>query len=226
MAATFFAAMRLDPAAPWRVSDVERSLGARLAPGRVVDVHGPDVVVRAFLTADRVLVGVEAWHNDPKVLARRHARLRPHSSPVSLEPRIARAVVNLGRLRPGQTVYDPMCGTGGLLLEAADMGLRAVGSDVDFAVGDRVTVLAAGGRDPLVVTVVGLARDVQLSVTPTLFTDLGTAEAAGIYSRVRDLMTARKGALMAAAAELKSKETLEGERLRELLAGEPVEVPA
>ncbi|HEX6422418.1 MAG TPA: ABC transporter permease [Acidimicrobiales bacterium] len=55
---------------------------------------------------------------------------------------------------------------------------EAVGSDVDFAVGDRVTVLAAGGRDAVTVTVVGLARDVQLSVTPTLFTDLGTVEAA------------------------------------------------
>ncbi|HEX6419993.1 MAG TPA: hypothetical protein VFZ77_15945, partial [Acidimicrobiales bacterium] len=53
---------------------------------------------------------------------------------------------------------------------------EAVGSDVDFAVGDSVTVLAAGGRDPVTVTVVGLARDVQLNVTPTLFTDLGTVE--------------------------------------------------
>jgi hypothetical protein len=32
--------------------------------------------------------------------------------------------------------------------------------------------------------------------------------------------------LMAAAAELKLKETLEGDRLRQLLAGQPAEVPA
>jgi cell division protease FtsH len=44
-----------------------------------------------------------------------------------------------------------------------------------------------------------------------------------IYDRVRDLMTAKKAVLMAAAAELKQKETLEGDRLRQLLAGEPVE---
>ncbi|MGH7316609.1 MAG: ATP-dependent zinc metalloprotease FtsH, partial [Candidatus Rokuibacteriota bacterium] len=44
----------------------------------------------------------------------------------------------------------------------------------------------------------------------------------GIYDRVRDLLTARKRVLVEAAAELKQKETLEGDRLRELLAGEPV----
>jgi cell division protease FtsH len=45
-----------------------------------------------------------------------------------------------------------------------------------------------------------------------------------IYDRVRDLLTTRKRVLVEAAAELKQKETLEGDRLRELLAGEPVGV--
>jgi cell division protease FtsH len=44
-----------------------------------------------------------------------------------------------------------------------------------------------------------------------------------IYDRVRSLLTARKRVLMEAAAELKLRETLEGDRLRQLLAGEPVE---
>jgi cell division protease FtsH len=44
-----------------------------------------------------------------------------------------------------------------------------------------------------------------------------------IYDRVRSLITDRKPVLLAAAAELKAKETLEGDRLRELLAGDQVE---
>jgi cell division protease FtsH len=40
-----------------------------------------------------------------------------------------------------------------------------------------------------------------------------------IYGRVRDLITAKKGILMEAAAALKVSETLEGDRLRALLAG-------
>ncbi|HEY7250921.1 MAG TPA: ATP-dependent zinc metalloprotease FtsH [Methylomirabilota bacterium] len=43
-----------------------------------------------------------------------------------------------------------------------------------------------------------------------------------MYDRVRDLLTTRKRVLVEAAAELKQKETLEGDRLRQLLAGEPV----
>jgi cell division protease FtsH len=45
-----------------------------------------------------------------------------------------------------------------------------------------------------------------------------------IYDRVRDLLTARKRVLVEAATELKQKETLEGDRLRQLLAGEPAGV--
>ncbi|HRA35016.1 MAG TPA: hypothetical protein PK748_08805 [Acidimicrobiales bacterium] len=60
----------------------------------------------------------------------------------------------------------------------AETGGEAVGSDADFEVGDQVQILGADDATPLVVTVVGVARDVQLSVTPTLFTDLATYEAA------------------------------------------------
>lgn len=55
---------------------------------------------------------------------------------------------------------------------------EAVGSDADFEVGDRVEVLGDGTATPVEITVVGVARDVQLSVTPTLFTDLATYEGA------------------------------------------------
>ena len=55
---------------------------------------------------------------------------------------------------------------------------EAIGSDTDFAVGDEVTVVAGGDADPITIEVVGVARDVQLSVEPTLFTDLATYEAA------------------------------------------------
>lgn len=51
---------------------------------------------------------------------------------------------------------------------------EAVGSDADFEVGDTVSVVATGGSGRVDLQVVGTAEDVQLSVTPTLFTDLGT----------------------------------------------------
>jgi cell division protease FtsH len=44
--------------------------------------------------------------------------------------------------------------------------------------------------------------------------------------RVRGILTAKKGVLVSAAAELKRTETLEGDRLRRALAGEPTEAQA
>lgn len=46
---------------------------------------------------------------------------------------------------------------------------EAIGSDLDFALGDRVrATLGRDGRPAPVLTVVGLVRDAQLQVTPTL----------------------------------------------------------
>src|SRR5207245_1715269 len=54
---------------------------------------------------------------------------RPFSLPISLHPKFARALVNLARVPMAGTVLDPFCGTGGVLLEAAELGLRGVGID-------------------------------------------------------------------------------------------------
>jgi putative ABC transport system permease protein len=55
---------------------------------------------------------------------------------------------------------------------------EAVGSDVDFDVGDRVEVVPAPGGEATALRVVGVAPEIQLNVTPTLFTDAATAAAA------------------------------------------------
>jgi cell division protease FtsH len=44
-----------------------------------------------------------------------------------------------------------------------------------------------------------------------------------LHDRVRGILTTRKASLVAGAAELKQVETLEGERLRRVLAGDAVE---
>jgi tRNA (guanine10-N2)-dimethyltransferase len=62
--------------------------------------------------------------------ARRMPRL-PFQRPVSLPPRLARAAVNLSRVRPGELVVDPFVGTGAMLLEAAMLGARVAGVDRD-----------------------------------------------------------------------------------------------
>jgi putative ABC transport system permease protein len=56
---------------------------------------------------------------------------------------------------------------------------EAVGSDADFEVGETVAVVGAdANQPPVTLTVVGVARDVEISVTATLFTDFATYESA------------------------------------------------
>lgn len=66
------------------------------------------------------------------LLSRRLSRL-PFRRPVGLDPRLARASVNLARVRRGDRVVDPFVGTGALLAEAALLGARVSGVDVDPA---------------------------------------------------------------------------------------------
>ena len=56
---------------------------------------------------------------------------RPFFSPISLHPKYARALINLTGAVRGSTVLDPFCGTGGIAIEAADMGMKVIVSDFD-----------------------------------------------------------------------------------------------
>ncbi|HZW85519.1 MAG TPA: DNA methyltransferase, partial [Nitrososphaerales archaeon] len=52
----------------------------------------------------------------------------PHPD-ISLSPRLARVLVNLAGLEPGQTILDPFCGSGTILAEAYSMSMRCLGLD-------------------------------------------------------------------------------------------------
>ena len=79
-----------------------------------------------------------------------------------------------------------------------------------------------GGAQSMFLKGAGLPQDREYSDETALAIDNETrAIIDKIYDRVRDLVSTRKTVLIAAAAELKQRETLEGDRLRELLAGSP-----
>ena len=61
---------------------------------------------------------------------KRRPHLRPGFAPISLHPKLARAVVNLTRIKPKQTLLDPFVGTGGILIEAGLINCKLIGSDI------------------------------------------------------------------------------------------------
>ncbi|QLH80640.1 methyltransferase domain-containing protein [Halosimplex pelagicum] len=102
------------------------------------DTDGTGVCVLGWLTAES-----ERGFGD------RRPTDRPFFQPGSMDPMLARALVNIAGAREGATVVDPMCGTGGLLLEAGLVGARAVGSDAQakMARGTRANLRDALGDD-------------------------------------------------------------------------------
>jgi tRNA (guanine10-N2)-dimethyltransferase len=113
-----------------------KKCGSILTRGRVVDLERPDVPVR-ILVSDRLHFYIDDFQINRKQFDVRKAGERPFFSPVSLHPRYARTLVNLTRVRRGQTLLDPFCGTGGILIEASMIGARVLGSDIaeDMASG-------------------------------------------------------------------------------------------
>jgi tRNA (guanine10-N2)-dimethyltransferase len=104
-------------------------VGEVLSKQRKIDLKTPDIRLRILLS-DRLHFFIEEKEIDKDQYEKRHVRSRPYFSPVSLHPRYARALVNLTRVRSGQTLLDPFCGTGGILLEASLVGSKALGSDI------------------------------------------------------------------------------------------------
>jgi tRNA (guanine10-N2)-dimethyltransferase len=98
---------------------------------RKVSLENPDIEVRALITDDYVYVGLKLFEINRGVFEERKVQFRPFFSPISLHPKVARALVNISEIDKNQTLLDPFCGTGGILIEAGLIGIKVIGSDVD-----------------------------------------------------------------------------------------------
>lgn len=107
-----------------------RNAGALLSKNNSVNLKEPDVVVRMQM-CDKVHLYIEERVTDTDLLEKRKVGERPFFSPISLHPKFARALINLTGVKRGGTVLDPFCGTGGIVIEAAEMGMKAMASDFD-----------------------------------------------------------------------------------------------
>ncbi len=107
-----------------------RRIGGILSKNNDVNLKEPDTVVRMQL-CDAVHLYIEQRVTDTDLLEKRKVGERPFFSPISLHPKYARALINLTGVKRGGTVLDPFCGTGGIVIEAADMGMKAIASDFD-----------------------------------------------------------------------------------------------
>jgi len=114
----------------------ERALGTVLVDhGYEVDLDDPDRELRALFAGDQCLLG---WLTVESVrdFGARAPTDRPFFQPGSMAPLDARAYANLAGAGPDRTILDPMCGTGGLLVEAGLAGSRVIGVDAQSKMVD------------------------------------------------------------------------------------------
>ncbi|QZP39073.1 THUMP domain-containing protein [Halobaculum magnesiiphilum] len=120
-------ALRDSPAVS--TSEVERECGSALVVrGFDVDLDDPDHTLRVLFADDTCLVGWVVAESVRDFSARRPTD-RPFFQPGSMAPMDARAYANLAGAGPGTRLVDPMCGTGGVLIEAGLVGSDVVGND-------------------------------------------------------------------------------------------------
>jgi tRNA (guanine10-N2)-dimethyltransferase len=117
------------------LSQLQIDVGAHLfASGCKVDLESPVNTLAIIIDGKSGLVAFGWLHGscpDSKGWSSRAASKRPFFKPVSLEPRLARCAVNLACGARHGAFIDPMCGTGGLLIEAAVIGRDTVGLDIE-----------------------------------------------------------------------------------------------
>jgi|SRR3989338_2885584 len=100
-----------------------------------VSLESPTTSIQLFIAEDRAYCGLLIYENKEDFESRR-SHLRPFPHPSSLHPKVARALVNLTEIRENETLLDPFCGTGGFLIEAGLMKIKAVGYDINKMMAD------------------------------------------------------------------------------------------
>jgi len=106
-------------------------IGKKISDKNKTNLNNPEITV-LFYQNSKFFISLcnHDWDTGYKKCLQHHISHRPYFSPISIHPRIARAMVNLSNCDETGPLIDPFCGTGGILIEAADMGMEFIGIDL------------------------------------------------------------------------------------------------
>ena len=111
--------------------EIESDIGERISGlTNEVDLENPDKVVKVYNTVEGIVIGEVVEDINRGLFKERSNEKRPFSSPISMDPILARVLVNLSEVSAGESVLDPFCGTGGILIEAGLCGILPKGLDI------------------------------------------------------------------------------------------------
>lgn len=111
--------------------EIESDIGEKISGlTNEVDLENPDTVLKVYNTEERLVIGEVVEDINRGLFKERSNEKRPFSSPISMDPILARVLVNLSEVSAGESVLDPFCGTGGILIEAGLCGILPKGLDI------------------------------------------------------------------------------------------------
>ena len=113
--------------------NLERKLGKHILQNTTatkVKLKTPDKTFFGVLTSNKLVFGIKLAEMTPKTFSERRPRKKPFFHPSAMPSKLARCMVNLARAKTGELVLDPFCGTGSVMIEAAFVGCRVLGFDV------------------------------------------------------------------------------------------------
>ena len=90
-----------------------------------VSLSNPHLTVYLIITDSGQYIGCADMKIEPKL------PIKVIKHPHELDLKLSRCVANLSRLKEGNTICDPFCGTGTILLQAESMGMKSIGIDFD-----------------------------------------------------------------------------------------------
>lgn len=112
---------------------LEGKLGKHILQNTVktkVNLKTPDKTFIGILTSEKLVFGVKLAEIAAKPFVERRPRKKPFFHPSAMPSKLARCMVNLAHAKTGELVLDPFCGTGSVMIEAAFIGCRVLGFDV------------------------------------------------------------------------------------------------
>ena len=95
-----------------------------------VNLKNPDKTFTGIFTDEKFIFGVKLAEIPPKPFVERRPKKKPFFHPSAMQAKLARCMVNLAKPKAEELLLDPFCGTGSMLIEAALIGCRVLGLDI------------------------------------------------------------------------------------------------
>ncbi|WEU40723.1 MAG: methyltransferase domain-containing protein [Candidatus Odinarchaeum yellowstonii] len=114
--------------------EMEKLIGSKIIEASLnslkVKLQSPRYEFIGVVTGGELYLGLLVAKTDRKAIDKRSGKYRPYFQPGVINPRLARAMVNLARAKSGDLFIEPFIGTGGIALEAGLQGCRIIGLDI------------------------------------------------------------------------------------------------